>query len=187
MIMKTLNSLQLPGIVVIGVTALAGCSSDDDGSNAPTAPLPDATALAATELAGTWSTGCTLEDSGEPNDGYEMDTLSFTADGFEVSSASFSDAGCSTRVADEDDIDLTGTYTLGSAVLTTQGLEATEIDFTAVPPAAIDDASRTLLDLVHIDGGTLYLGEGDFDDITDADTDPRPGTLDLDDAYFRQP
>lgn len=92
-------------------------------------------------------------------------------------------------MADDDDIELSGSYVLHSAVLTSQGLEATEIDFSADISNATDGSvtTGTLLDLVHINGDTLYLGEGDFDDIRDPVAEPRPGTIDLEDSYLRQP
>lgn len=194
-------------VALLSVFALlAGCSSnddDDDGNVAPaaslsadgtvngttTAPLPGTAVLTSADLAGTWSTGCVLDDTGDPADGYEIDTISFTGEEFTVSAASYSDAGCTAAVADDDDVDLGGTYTLGDAVLTTEGMEATEIDFSAELPAVTgaEPAAVTFRDLVHVDGDILYLGEGDFDDVDDATSEPRPDSLDLDDPFPRQP
>lgn len=62
------------GIVMLGTALLLGaCSSDDDNDDSsPTTELPDTAALTATDLEGSWSTGCILDDANDVSDGYEI-------------------------------------------------------------------------------------------------------------------
>ncbi|ASJ73610.1 hypothetical protein [Granulosicoccus antarcticus] len=179
------RSLSIVGSIVLCSLALTACSDNDDDNESQ--PVADNTqpGLSAADLTGSWSTGCILDDVNDATDGYEIESVSFSDAGFTASAASFSDAGCTTAVVDDDDVDLQGTFSMGDTVLTASGLSATQIDFSYTD--AVSGQERILLDLIAIQDGSLFLGEGDFDDLLENDLEARPVSLDLLEPYFAQP
>jgi hypothetical protein len=93
--------------------------------------------LSAAELTGTWSSGCILDDVNDISDGYELETINFTAEGFAATAGYFSEAGCTVVMDSEDAMDVRGIYTLGQAVTTTNGQPATQIDLPTQTAQAI--------------------------------------------------
>ena len=178
------RSLGIIGIITLCTAMIAACSDSNNDSDPQALPDNTRPALSDGELAGTWSTGCILDDVNDASDGYEIESVSFSAQRFTASAASFSDAGCTTAIVD-DDVNLEGTYILGGAVTTVDGQPATEIDFAYTD--AVTGQQRNLLDLVSLQNDSLFLGEGDFDELLEIDPESRPVSLDLLVPYFAQP
>ena len=163
---------------------VTGTPPDDGGDPPPATDVPPtAIALTADDLEGNWSTGCLLDDPDDPDSEYESASISFDEGEFEFASDSFSDAGCTESLGEDAELD--GTFTLGDVVVTSEGLATTAIDL--VTSGEDGGEAVTVLDLVLLEGGTLYFANGDFGELEDVVGQPRPDALELDEPYTRQP
>jgi hypothetical protein len=107
----------------------------------------------------------------------------FTETDFVSTYSTYGDNSCSGTPVTSDDT-AAGTYTLGSAVTTSGGFQATEIDFdvTSTFGAALPPANQyTLYDIYYIDNDVLYFGIERSRNAGD-----RTDTIDTTEAYIRE-
>src|SRR5690606_4875018 len=102
----------------------------------------------------------------------------FSATGVDYRVDNYEDPDCTVQLSVGDFSLLRGTYSLGDTITTTDGLQATEIDFVF---SELDGEAFGLeyQDLIAIDGNTLYLG-------TESETGSRTDSLNLQEPWLRQ-
>jgi len=148
-------------IIILSITAIASCG----GNSNQTSPLE-----------GTWAEACnSLGD-------YFVNTkVTFSGNTSSTSSEIYTDSNCTE--SSESTI-LKGTVLIGEAVATSDGITATELDFTATEfnGSPYDDKSY---DIFYIENNILYSGKED--NINDGTTESlRPVSLDFTREFIKQ-
>ena len=128
-------------------------------------------------LIGEWKGGCTANTT-PGGASYSIGQFSFTASGVQYKTEDFEDPDCTVQLSAGAGLTLRGDYTLGNPITSTDGLQATEIDF-VFSELNGEVHGLEVQDLIVIQGDTLYLG-------VVSETGLRPDTLNLVDPYLRQ-
>ncbi|GAA3970006.1 hypothetical protein [Allohahella marinimesophila] len=170
---------------------LAGCGSDgksgDDDVQTP--PVTDSSSEGGSELGGsgeatllegTWIAECTPGQGGETDEGSSRQSRIFDKNRFEMVVNFYDDPDCATPSTTTEVQRMGGTFAIGTAVATTDGLQASALDM-QVDPVPEDAPPSTQYDIFYVDSAGLYFGN-EFA----ATPESRTTTLDLDRVFTLQ-
>ncbi|MGH1487218.1 MAG: hypothetical protein ACRBCI_13475 [Cellvibrionaceae bacterium] len=133
-----------------------------------------------TELEGEWLKICGPIDPAFPADGYDIVRLTFMGDQIFTDIENYTDAACSVAFPQSPNPTATSTFTLGEVVMTSNGIDATEIDIqiTEFNGAPFDEFEY---DIYAIEDDNLYGGT-----VIGLSPEERPDTLDFIRVFVRQ-
>jgi hypothetical protein len=165
---------------VILCFSIISCGSDggssDDIGNVNVGSVNNS----ATVLEGRWLKSCSPVDDSH----YDIVSITVSSNQFMSDIENYEDAVCTVPLSFSPNPTSDGTLTIGDALLTTGGLDATEVvtnitHFNGAP------FILNAYDIFYIDGDNLYFGDvnGDGDTST---PDLRPSTLDFTAVFVRQ-
>lgn len=144
------------------VSLLAACGGGGGGASG------GGSSGAAINVTGTWLSSCEASDSS-----YRTTGITFTNSELTQNNQLYTEETCS--VANGIASGIGGPYTIGSQLTTSDGVTAYELDVTIT----VNNVSATLLDIIRVDGNTMYLSGN-------ATIGARPNSLDFDKVYTRQ-
>ncbi|WP_416397506.1 hypothetical protein [Allohahella sp. A8] len=147
---------------------LAGCGSDgksgDDKVQAPA--VTDSSSQGGSELGvageatlleGTWLAECSPGQGGEIAEGSSRQSRIFDKNRFEMVVNFYDDPDCTTPSTTTEAQRLGGTFAIGTAVATTDGLQANALDM-QIDPVSEDAPASTQYDIFYVDSTGLYFG-----------------------------
>ncbi|HEB57137.1 MAG TPA: hypothetical protein ENI98_12710 [Gammaproteobacteria bacterium] len=139
--MKVNNNVVIPVLMV--ATLLSGCGGGDENGGANNT----------TELEGVWVGIC------DAVSGFVQSTTTVSGNTWSDRSIFYTDSACSIPVAGEKPRTNSGTFIIGSAITTSSGWSAKEIDLIGLKKNGVEVKTKTTAyEIFSITNGKLYLG-----------------------------
>lgn len=112
-----------------------------------------------TEVEGRWVNPCSAVNQSNPNTIYDVFIITFTGNNFSFDIKNYSEASCTTPHKEIPNPTASGVFTIGNSLMTTEGLQAKELDFHV---SKSNGASFTAdnFSIFYIAENILYFGVG---------------------------